>query len=115
MSKRKVKISESELKEHFSQLLFEESCGCDEKIALTEDLTTTDKSDVKTLVRNEIKSFLKLTQSESLDTMVKGMVKEYITKDKSTEKYLAEISKRVLIEFYKTLWTRSSIINTITI
>ena len=115
MSKRKVKISESELKEHFSQLLFEESCGSKSKKVINENLTETDKSDVKSLVRSEIKSFLKLTQSESLDTMVKGMVKEYITKDKGTEKYLAEISKRVLIEFYKTLWTRSSIINSISI
>lgn len=114
MSKRKVKISESELKEHFSQILFGESFS-KEKKTLIEGIDTKDKTEVKKLVRDEIKSFLKLTQTDSLDNMVKGMVKEYIIKDKDIQNHFADISKKVLIEFYKTLWTRSSIISSITI
>lgn len=107
MSKRKIKITESELTEHFSAVLFENtSCGCKTKNTLNEEISGSDKSDIKSIVRNEIRDFLKMSRSESLDKMVTGLVKEYIKKDKDVEKHFVDISKNVLVSLYKTLWTR---------
>lgn len=107
MSKRKVSITESELNKHFSELLFEDaSCACEEKGTLNEELSSSDKSDVKTLIRNEIREFLKMSRNDSFETMVKTMVKEYVKKDKDLEKHIVEINKNVLIQLYKTFYTR---------
>jgi hypothetical protein len=40
--------------------------------------------------------------------MVNGMIKDYVKKDKELEKYFVEISKNVLVQLYKTLWTKKN-------
>lgn len=113
MNKIKVQITESELTDHISSILFGDTTVS--KKIIKEGVTTSDKADIKSLVRAEIKDFLKITQSESLDKMVSDMVKESIKKDKDVEKHMVEITKSVLIEFYKTLWTRRTFISSISI
>lgn len=103
MGKRKVTITESELTDHFRTILFgEPECECEEKTTLKEDFTGSEKEQIRGIIRD----FLKMSRSESFDASVKKMVKDYVKKDKELEKYFVEISKNVLVQLYKTLWTR---------
>jgi hypothetical protein len=110
MSKRKIKVTDSQLTKHFQEVLFEGATQ------LNENLTSEDKNDVAKIVQKEIREFLKMTQSQSFDKLVEGMIKDFVTKDKSLEKHIVEINKKVLTQLYKSLWTRrDTIINTITV
>jgi hypothetical protein len=101
----KIKITESQFNEYFKEAFDEsELCPCGEVI--TEALTTTDKNDIKTIVKNEIKSFLEITRSGDLDKKIEDIVKKKIKSDKDIEKYMVEVIKNVTVQLYKTMWTR---------
>lgn len=104
MSKRTIKVTGSEINEAFKNELFGEEI----KGVLNEELSASDKSAVKSIVQNEIRDFLKLSRNQSFDKLVEGMVQDYVKKDKDLEKHIVEINKNVLIQLYKTLWTRRS-------
>ena len=75
------------------------------KKILKEELTRDDKAEIKKLARKEFEDMLKTTDIKSkIETLVKKQLKD----DKPTQKEVPKISEKVLIQFYKTLWTRRS-------
>jgi hypothetical protein len=72
---------------------------------IKEELNRSDKAEIKKLARKEFEEMLKTSDIKS---KIEKMVKDQIGKDKATQKEVAKISEKVLIQFYKTLWTRRS-------
>jgi len=66
------------------------------KKRLNEELT---KSDVKDEVSN-------MLQSDALKDKVTKILKDKIKNDPELEKFMVDISKNVLTQLYKTLWTK---------
>ena len=97
----KVRVTESELKSYFSEVIGEMDNGI-----LNEALTQTDKSDIKSLVKKEIKDFLENNRSAEFENKVGEIIKKKMKNDKDIEKYLVELTRNVLIQLYKNLWTR---------
>lgn len=73
------------------------------KKIIKEELNRSDKAEIKRLARKEFEEMLK---TSDIKTKIEKMVKDQIGKDKATQKEVAKISEKVLIQFYKTLWTR---------
>ena len=65
--------------------------------------------DIKELVNKDIKptnsQFAKTTDIKS---KIETLVKKQLKNDKPTQKEVAKISEKVLVQFYKTMWTRRS-------
>ena len=49
-----------------------------------------------------------MLKTSDIKSKIEKLVKDQIGKDKPTQKEVAKISEKVLIQFYKTLWTRRS-------
>lgn len=75
------------------------------KKILKEDLTRSDKAEIKKLAKKEFESFMKETDFKS---KIEGIVKKQLKNDKPTQKEVAKISEKVLVQFYKTMWQRRS-------
>ncbi|MDB4326303.1 hypothetical protein N9966_00660 [bacterium] len=75
------------------------------KNIIKEELNRSDKAEIKKLARKEFEEMLKTSDIKS---KIEKLVKDQIGKDKPTQKEVAKISEKVLIQFYKTLWTRRS-------
>ena len=97
----KVKITESQLVSYFGEVITESDNGI-----LNESLTQADKSDIKSLVKKEIKDFLENNRSAEFESKVSDIIRRKLKNDKENEKYLVELTKNVLIQLYKNLWTR---------
>lgn len=100
----KIKITESELTNYFKEVLSEmESCPCGEIITESSEL---DKNDVKSIVKKEIKDFLDLNRSTDLEKKIQTIVTKTIKNDKGLEKHFVDITRNVLVQLYKNLWTK---------
>ena len=75
------------------------------KKVLKEELTRDDKAEIKKLARKEFEDMLKTTD---IKTKIENLFKKQMKNDKPTQKEIAKISEKVLVQFYKTLWTRRS-------
>jgi hypothetical protein len=75
------------------------------KKIIKEELTRSDKAEIKRLARKEFEDMLK---TSDIKGKIEKMVKDQIGKDKPTQKEIAKIADKVLVQFYKTLWTRRS-------
>lgn len=75
------------------------------KQVLKEELTRADKAEIKKLARSEFEDMLKSTNIKS---KIEDLVKKQLKNDRSTQKEVAEITQKVLVQFYKTLWNRRS-------
>ena len=75
------------------------------KKIIKEELTRSDKAEVKKLARKEFEDMLKTTDIKS---KIESLVKKQLKNDKPTQKEVAKISEKVLVQFYKTMWTRRS-------
>lgn len=91
-------LSESELLMYFREAF-------DSKL-LNEELTSTDKNDIKSMIKKEIKDFLTLNRSIDFEKKVADIIKDKIKSDKDVEKYFVDVTKNVLIQLYKSLWLR---------
>jgi len=102
----KVKITDSELEKYLKESLME----FEGKPLVNESLTATDKSDVKSMIKKEIKDFLEINRSSQFETRVKNIVKDTfkdtIKSDRDLENKMVEVSRNVLVQLYKQLWTR---------
>jgi len=102
----KVKITDSELEQHLKECLIE----IDTNSLINEELTKTDKDGIKSMVKKEIKDFLEINRSSQFETRVKNIVKDTfkdtVKSDKDLENKVVEISRNVLVQLYKQLWTR---------
>jgi hypothetical protein len=72
---------------------------------IKEELTRADKSEIKKLARKEFEDMLKTSDIKS---KIETLVKKQLKNDKPTQKEVAKISEKVLVQFYKTMWTRRS-------
>jgi hypothetical protein len=97
----KIKISDKDLTQCIKEAL-------EERNTLNEAITPVSKDDVKAIVKKEIKDFLNLTNAGDLEKKVEKMVLDIIKNDKNLDKHFVDISKNVLIQLYKNLWTRRS-------
>ena len=75
------------------------------KQVLKEELTRADKAEIKKLARTEFEDMLK---TSNIKSKIEDLVKKQLKNDKSTQKEVADITQKVLVQFYKTLWTRRS-------
>ncbi len=104
----KIKITESQLVTYFKEAFDEaEMCPCGELVS--EALTQTDKSDIKSIVKKEIKDFLDLNRNNDFEKKISDIIKKKFKNDKDVEKYIVEITKNVLIQLYKSLWTKRNV------
>lgn len=75
------------------------------KRVINEELSRADKTEIKKLARAEFEDMLKKTDIKS---KIEKMVIDQLKKDKPTQKEIANITQKVLVQFYKTMWTRRS-------
>lgn len=75
------------------------------KQILKEELTRADKTEIKNIARKEFESMLK---DSDIKSKIEDLVKKQLKNDKPTQKEVADITQRVLVQFYKTMWTRRS-------
>jgi hypothetical protein len=101
----KITITESQFTSYFRMVLDEmDGCSCDEIIS--ESLTATDKNEIKSIVKKEIKDFLDLNRSSDFEKKVSDIVSKKFKNDKELEKHIVDITKNVLVQLYKSLWTK---------
>jgi hypothetical protein len=100
----KIKITESQLDQYLKECLIE----MDDKSNLSESLSPSDKSDIKVMIKKEIKDFLDITRGSQFETKVKDIVKDSLKTNKDFENKVVEITRNVLVQLYKQLWTRRS-------
>jgi hypothetical protein len=72
---------------------------------ITEELTSTDKSDIKDIFKTE---FEKKMKSSEFKDAVKEIIVKQLGSDKATKKEIAKITQKVIVKLYKTFWTRRS-------
>ena len=72
---------------------------------ISEELTASDKSDIKDIFKSEFEKKLKSSEFKSA---VQDIVLKQLGSDKKTKKEVAAITQEVLIKLYKTFWTRRS-------
>ena len=70
-------------------------------------LTTTDKKEIETMVRKEIKDFLKTTTVQQFENALVDKLKKEI-KNGKIKGDVNELIINVMREFYKTMWTKRS-------
>jgi hypothetical protein len=72
---------------------------------LQEELTRSDKAEIKKIARNEFEDMLK---SSNIKGKIEDIVKKQLKTDKPTQKEVAKITQKVIIQLYKTFWQRRS-------
>lgn len=76
------------------------------KKIIKEELSRSDKTEIKKLIQSEFVDMLKRTDIKGLEDKVKKIVLKQLKNDKPTKKEVANITQKVLVQFYKTMWTR---------
>lgn len=108
----KITLTSEQLGEMFHEVILEmDTKDCDEcqvgsRDVISEALSATDKSEIKTILKKEIKDFLDISRSADLDKKVSDIVKNKFKNDKDVEKHIVDIVRNVLVQLYKNLWTR---------
>ena len=72
---------------------------------ITEELTASDKADIKDIFKTEFEKKLK---SSDFKDAINDLVTKQIGSDKKTKKEIASITQKVIVKLYKTFWTRRS-------
>jgi|TARA_R110000803_G_scaffold13218_3_gene37301 hypothetical protein len=70
---------------------------------LKEELSTTDKTEIKGIFKDEFEKKLK---SSDLKDVIEKIVIKQLGSDKKTKKEVAKITQKVLIQVFKTFWVR---------
>ena len=70
------------------------------KNLLTEELSSSDKSDVKDLIKKELDKFIK---SKELKDIIEDEIYNAVSKDKKTREEIADLYKKITKELYKDL------------
>lgn len=64
------------------------------------------KSEVETIAKKAIKNYFDVGRSPELENKVKTIVRQMMKTDSAMQNAVVEISKNVLIQLYKALWTK---------
>lgn len=75
------------------------------KQILKEELTRSDKAEIKKIARNEFEDMLK---TSDIKAKIEDIVKKQLKSDKPTQKEVAKITQKVIVQLYKTFWQRRS-------
>jgi DNA helicase IV len=75
------------------------------KQIIKEELSRADKAEIKKLARAEFDDLIK---DSGIKSKIEDLVKKQLKNDKATQKEVADITQKVLVQFYKTMWTRRS-------
>lgn len=67
-------------------------------------LTSTDKKEIETIVKKEMKDFLDTTQAHNI--VIKVIQKELGTRN--IDDKIVDLSSKVVVELFKTLWQKKS-------
>lgn len=67
-------------------------------------LTDTDKKEIQTIIKREIKDFLDTTQAHNV--VIKVIQKELGTRN--IDDKIVDLSTKVVVELFKTLWQKKS-------
>lgn len=73
---------------------------------INESLTASDKSEIKTIIKRELKDFLNINKVSDLDKKISDLAIKAYKKDKDIENQTVEIVKNVLVQLYKNLWVK---------
>lgn len=73
------------------------------KQIIKEELTRADKIEIKNIIRTEFEDMLK---KSNIKEVIGKIVTNQLKKDKPTQREVANITQKVLVQFYKTMWTR---------
>lgn len=98
----KIKVSDKQLTEWVKEVLTERETITES----TSSLSVADKNDVKSLVKKELKEFLNASNSQELEKKIGKMVTDSIKSNKEMENHIVEITRNVLVQLYKNLWTK---------
>lgn len=75
------------------------------KKVLKEELTSSDKKEVRDIFKSELKKTLSSTE---LKKQVEDVIIKQLGSNKKTRKEVASITQKVLVRLYKTFWTRKN-------
>lgn len=98
-----MKVKDKDLFEYFKEVLYEDELNNN---TISEALTQSDKNEIKTIVKSQIKDFLNLNRNSDFEKKVGDIVAKKFKNDKDVEKRILEITRNVIIQLYKTLWTK---------
>ena len=70
------------------------------KNLLTEELSSSDKSDIKDLIKKELDKFIK---SKELKDIIEDEIHNAVSKNKKTREEIADLYKKITKELYKDL------------
>lgn len=72
---------------------------------LKEELTRSDKAEIKKIAKKEFEDLLKSSDTKA---KIESIVKKQLKSDKPTQREVAKISQKVIVQLYKTFWQRRS-------
>lgn len=75
------------------------------KQIILEELTKSDKNEIKKIARSEFEDMLK---KNDIINKIENIVKKQLKDDKPTKKEIAKITSEVVVKLYKTFWMRRS-------
>lgn len=75
------------------------------KKVLSEELTSSDKKEVRDIFKSEFKKTLSGTE---LKKHIEAVIIKQLGSNKKTRKEVASITQKVLVRLYKTFWTRKN-------
>ena len=96
----KIKITESQ----FDRALYD---VLSERNILSESELLT-RGDVDQIAKKAIKTYLESGRSAELENRIKSVVHQMVKSDKNMEDAMVTIAKNVLVQLYKSLWTKKS-------
>ena len=66
------------------------------------------KSDVEQIAKKSIKTYMEAGRNFELESRIKAVVHQMTKSDKDFENKIVEITRNVLVQLYKSLWTKRS-------
>ena len=105
----KVKVTDSELNNYFNQVLNEmDMCSCEESVMLSEALTASDKSDIKSMIKKEIKDFLNSSTTKQFEDKLVDRISKEMKKGGKLDGQLKDLIIKSFREFYTIMYQQRS-------
>jgi hypothetical protein len=76
------------------------------KQVLNEELTRSDKAEIKNIFKSEFNSAIK---TNDVKKKIGDMVKNQLKTDKPTRREVGKMTQKVLVKLFKTFWVRKNI------
>lgn len=99
----KVKISEAQFDKALYAVLSESNI-----LVEGEHANQLNKGDVEQIAKKTIKTYFDSGRSAELENRIKSVVTQMVKSDKNIQDSIVEITRNVLVQLYKALWTKKS-------